>query len=916
MTKRKMKKLLALLLIGAVIFNLATMGVLAEKTNVSRRAKAPAQTGLTDQTFEKSEGSGALLGTGSTSAPASGDEQAGNPDAENPDGETPGNPDAENPEEDSPGGEQAEPEDADPEGETPDGGNPDEDQPDEEEADEEQPGKYVSDVFIAYGKTEDKAKAWLRANGWEPVEGDFNAGKASFFDDNALQDQNVAAVMGIKRTDDSGDAVTDMAVMNMKGGYSLPDYEDLLKKKKADINEFINDFMPVIDEYRANSGGEGSSFGKERADMVRDLLNKFYDGGAQEEYPANDTGKGLGDLFLAKTRQEGNNAGGDLEQIILESSGPAILAVEMLLAFGADAGKESWLTRAAGLTGDELAENLVKYVPEAAGQDVAASVVTQFLNQRFGDTARVLSEGWSDVRDEMVWYEEYNTEHELWQNDGEDDDAYIARIEQYFKDLTAADPENAEAEECRYNTVSILYAGLYDVKYEGAWGDTMGDFFNPADKIDYGRNAESFLPMAAALSTGQRASLDLLSLNALLFIGLCNAKGLKQALPDIEEIFKGSERISVYTGVNRGAFRGGVAITSRALMEQNAGKGAAFDRIWDNAGIAAIASYAAAAVSVTSITAGAVMAAKGYRYINGVTAGQVATAKADLARAKETLKGLREVNHRLVPNQEQTVRNFQKRYDYLRSQKEVTRMGTAGRWMMGIGGAILVAAAVVKAIQFYKYYDRTMTPIPRMIVDESDIVTYLVDDEDKPILDENGDQKKAIDFKTYEYYSAVKCNRPEVGEIGDWQSGVKEYKNKNCYDIADLNADMGQEWLALYTVKSEDKGFPILADSLTLQYKSKQMPKGCTKPLHLFTYTNAMDLGDMAYAFNNDKGGVYFFWDEDQNAGTNAAASAFTRGQIAFAGGLGLALGILGTTFCLLPRRRKAQLEAGTDEMD
>ena len=78
-------------------------------------------------------------------------------------------------------------------------------------------GKYVSDVFIAYGKTEDKAKAWLEKNGWEPVAGDFNAGKASFFDDNKIQDQNVAAVMGIKRTDDKDKAITDMAVMNMKG---------------------------------------------------------------------------------------------------------------------------------------------------------------------------------------------------------------------------------------------------------------------------------------------------------------------------------------------------------------------------------------------------------------------------------------------------------------------------------------------------------------------------------------------------------------------------------------------------------------------------------------------------------------------------------------------------------------------------
>ena len=55
---------------------------------------------------------------------------------------------------------------------------------------------YISEVFIAYGQTEEEAKNWLVNNGWEPVEGDFNAGKTSaVFSD-------VAAVMGIRRTAD------------------------------------------------------------------------------------------------------------------------------------------------------------------------------------------------------------------------------------------------------------------------------------------------------------------------------------------------------------------------------------------------------------------------------------------------------------------------------------------------------------------------------------------------------------------------------------------------------------------------------------------------------------------------------------------------------------------------------------------
>ena len=56
-------------------------------------------------------------------------------------------------------------------------------------------------------------------------------------------------------------------------------YEDLLKDKKAEINEFINSFLPVLKEYRANYNGEGSAVGQKRAQLTYEMLNKFYDGG-------------------------------------------------------------------------------------------------------------------------------------------------------------------------------------------------------------------------------------------------------------------------------------------------------------------------------------------------------------------------------------------------------------------------------------------------------------------------------------------------------------------------------------------------------------------------------------------------------------------------------------------------------------
>ena len=299
-------------------------------------------------------------------------------------------------------------------------------------------GKYVSEVFIAHAKTEKEATKWLEKNGWEPVKGDFNAGKASFWDDNKVQDQNVAAVMGIRRTNDKNDAITDMAVMNMKGGYSLPDYAKLLDDKKSEIKEFVNNFIVVIEEFRANKNGEGSEFGQKRAELAYDMLNKFYDGNPEGPNAVNDTGENLGELLMAKTMQEGNEKGGDLEQMVLESSGPAMTAVETLLILGADPGQDTWLERAGALTGDELAENLVLYAPEAEGQDVAPSAIPQYLGQKYGDSAMLMAEYWEPVNDDMHWFEEYNDEQGLWQGDDESDEDYVERINAYLRPSTKA----------------------------------------------------------------------------------------------------------------------------------------------------------------------------------------------------------------------------------------------------------------------------------------------------------------------------------------------------------------------------------------------------------------------------------------------------------------------------------------------
>ncbi|MBR7038454.1 MAG: hypothetical protein IKI21_04330 [Oscillospiraceae bacterium] len=812
-------------------------------------------------------------------------------------------------------------------------------------------GKYVSEVFIAYGKTEDEAKTWLTDHGWEPVGSDLNAGKLSYWDKN----QKVAAVMGIKRTNDPNDAVTDMAVMNMNGGYSFKDYEMLVQEKQTEINAFVDTFIPVLREYRDNYNGNGSAAGKARADLAHEMLNKFYDGEIDGAYAVHDTGKPLGDLLLQETNRE---LGGsydsmakneqvehaDITQILLESSGPAVLAVEQALVMAADTSEDTWLERLSDLSGVDLAENIEYLVPSAAGKDLSPSAAQSLLRSTYGDAAASLAAGYETVQQDLIWYESYMANNGLDQLEGEADEDYSARIDAHFDALEAQDEAFYEETFDQFYSALSMYGLLYSTPYEGEWGETLGDFFLPENGTDYGADPDNFLPFAAVLSEGQRAGLDLISLYSLLQIGAGTEEAARETLPDVQDIFGEAETISIYSGINRAIFRGGVALTSQARMQENMGRQAWYDKAYQWDGLANIVVYSMAVVGVWALASGRYLVSASekstlelqgaLKYTKDYIAKGEQMNKNNLAAANKiladnkvlgdptksaswshvedlSLKGKYHAYRKAVGdnNLKLTEAKFSQQDTEAAIQSEA-RAGTIGRWFMGIGGALLVAAAAFETYQMYKFYQRDFTAIPMMIVDEADIVTYMTDENGQPILDEKGNQKKNIGFDQFAYYDVVKCNRQEVGQIGDWQDGVDEYDDWGCGDAVDLNCDCGKQWLALYTNKSPAKGDPILADSLTVQTGSDMMPASCTKGLHYFTYDYAMDIADEAYAFNNKEGGIYLFWKGDDTA--YAAASAFTTGQLALTGIGGLAVGILGTTVVMMLGKKRKKEPAPT----
>ena len=127
-------------------------------------------------------------------------------------------------------------------------------------------------------------------------------------------------------------------------------------------------------------------------------------------------------------------------------------------------------------------------------------------------------------------------------------------------------------------------------------------------------------------------------------------------------------------------------------------------------------------------------------------------------------------------------------------------------------------------------------------------------------------------------------------------------------DKADLNGDMGRQWLALYSVRYED-GYPILADSLKYSYEDDKLPSGYETGIHEFGSVSACNLNKKAYLFNSSAPSIYVHYKTEEKTVTelSTVGSMFSTGSVVLGGEVGMVIGALLATL-VMRRRRKASL--------
>jgi hypothetical protein len=197
--------------------------------------------------------------------------------------------------------------------------------------------------------------------------------------------------------------------------------------------------------------------------------------------------------------------------------------------------------------------------------------------------------------------------------------------------------------------------------------------------------------------------------------------------------------------------------------------------------------------------------------------------------------------------------------------------------------ALAIYSIITTVQELNAYYKVDYTPIPKYMVEKAEVSETI---NGVTILKRNDTA----------YYRVAECNR---------KSDAPYYEQ--LQNFADLNGDVGRQWLALYYVKYEGQA-PILADSLKVVTGNSNLPTGYEIGIHMFGYSGAFNLTDKHYCYNDTPKGTYVYFQVDESvlAKASLAGSNFSTGTGFLFAGIGAVVGAgIGVAIMLIISKRK-----------
>ena len=740
--------------------------------------------------------------------------------------------------------------------------------------------EYISELRLVYAEDYNEAKAII-------AEGEFKDYKVLNENLNADSDE-IGVWLAYKTTTNIEEAITDLAVMQMNGGYSDGNYQEMIKQSYDEYVAMGKIYLDAINYFvEAYDAGD---YLAEVAFRQLNFYNIVSNGIPEDEIPTFE-GERLGDIFYEGIDEY------ELATIFFQGNVYVLNNVRSLLAMGVsynDDGK-AYLDKV-GEAAAEMTEDSAVFEDDAEDLDAYAALIAPSIGV-FADMFKELA----------TVEEEFN-----------------------YKD------EDFTDDEVRYLEYYTIAQRMRKVEYLD--GKTLYQFCLEyvLDEDDY----SALYPLAAALNEGQQAMTKVFHFYDVVRYSTSDyaEEAMEDTLASMEEKYS-ENPFNVYEGVDRSIYYGSFALTSAAeradaMTDENTLADAFFgedstlardvfmftggaslmlvgyavlniskeaakvaaekvtETIVENSteSIAAAANTKGVFVMIKSTTGMATVTNTTYEsfadnlitqyFANSTEISTSATFAEKVTFLQKNFTqgftssytGPNEVNvgmqYEYFTNMRNTLTSSQQaagvKTDQPAAQAATATASTGAKIFAG------VLYVVGGALMLYSAYSMIMTVVNYYHPDYEDVPLSMVD------------MVKTIDGDRYIKYDVVL---------------EAETNDKGEYSAADLNAFEAKRWNALYYTKSYEAGKPLLADAFVLSNTNNQPKNGYT-PVHRFGEEICYDLNK--YNFDGDTN-IYLSVKQSKNDKYAAAGvpevvgSMFSVGYMLLAGGIGAAVGIGGT---------------------
>ncbi|MCR5201870.1 MAG: hypothetical protein K6D02_02075 [Lachnospiraceae bacterium] len=766
--------------------------------------------------------------------------------------------------------------------------------------------KYIKEVVLSYGKTEKEARVWLEKKGYEVLDGDLNSGTS---DDGEIKTNVV--LMGYKTTSNKGEAIRDMSVMNMSGGYSITDMQEVIKAKNKDALDRFNHFSELVKAYKTNYklGVKSKAKGGVKnacAIRVHDILNKYID---------EDSNDKMGNFFLSDFEKEENSE--KLYNCYIQMNSKLRGIIESILTMASGEGNVTWLQRMGNNN------STMSYFARIKKKKKTNKLAKEYIDKNYGDEINELLDDFDDISERIEKTNEITkdieekygvedvTEKEIKEYFGiteskkmEIDDSESLEKNMDKEDLVLDSMEGSK-EASDYSEMLSMISYLNSIEYGK---ETLCDYF--MKEKGYYEKEDNRYELGAVVEAMSDVERESYGKTTNLYTAIKNGmqdddslwkgnKDIKKQVTYIDNTIEKMDEISIYEGMEREMCDGVVAVTSSAQS-----------RTTDifNEDVSVGASAAIISVSIITSIIGSLFIYTGVKYLVNL-ASSIGTVIVNVknftsfnAFTGKVMLGVRNAISFIVNFKSYSkyvndlvdpiiLLNFDKQKAYDAAYKRITRFNNiCGGIVLAVGvivatiGIIFSIREICKIVSEKKesYEGDYSKEIPEFMVDVS--------------KDDNG-------FKEYTYYRVVKCNRndSEFTGVKRTEEGLKDY--------GDINGDTGKQWVALYTTIDPNFGEPILADSLKVQNGNISILKKNTV-IHSFNEPNvSFNLTSQIYNYSDEKGGTYVTYETEasstKNINTNTA-SAFSDkpNTIIIISGF-LTLFLTGAVYYLYRRKRE-----------